>query len=261
MRGTVAAVLRAWCVVVAVSTFASAASAQTPPPGRPLAEPLAIDLAPGWIVGDRALANQAFTTRMGTGLADVLHPLGSRMSDSPYALIDFEHWRTPGLPNGNQQRTMADAVAGYFKTPLSPPSKAERSPAWKKGKVGTIAYDPANNRFRFDATITFDFDGDRHVNVQGLFHPKGLYVLAVWSDDAYHQQHGPALAAMRDSFRFTTGNVNPIESAKQSFLSKTRWFVGFIVVAVVAAQVVILVRERRQRRAERERLLDSVSSS
>lgn len=257
MRGTVIVAARVWCiVVVALSVLGPAASPQTAaPPARQLGPPLAIDLAPGWKVGERALAEQTFNTRVNTYVSNAIHLTGSRMSDMPYGLVDAEDWPTPGLPNAAQQRAIADAVAEYFRTPLTPPSKAERSPAWKRAKLSPIRYDPANNRFSFDATITYDFDGDRHVNVCGLINADGMFVLGIWSDAAYHQQNGPALAAMRDSFRFTSGNVNPIESAKQSFLSKTRWLVGFILIAVVVVQVVVLVRERRERRAEREALI------
>ncbi|RYG87464.1 hypothetical protein EON77_02110 [bacterium] len=208
---------------------------------------LQVDLPADWRRGDARLAGQAFNTYVSRGVVDAIHPVGSRMTDLPYGVVDVTT-RYAGVPTPAMQDDYAATLAEGYGSAINPPSKSDRPPSWKRSKVSSVRHDYTNRRFEFDATVTYDFVGDLHVRVVGVFNAKDFAVLTLWSDDAYDKARGGELDAIRRSFRFALA-ATPPPSMKEAFLSKTRWLMGFVIAAVVGLQVWVLVRERRERRA------------
>lgn len=208
---------------------------------------VAIDAPSDWLTTPDALARQAFFTRPGAAFEHALHPSGSRASDLPYAIVE----RTGGLagvPTTQQQLRWAEAMAATFAVAMSPPSKADRPPAWTRAKVTKPRVYRNTARFEFEATLSYDSGGDRTVRVAGVFGTSDVVTVAIWSDSTYEAQHAAELSAMQSSFRFATP-IAPPPTIKEAFLSKTRWFFGFVIAGVVGLQIFVLVRERRERQA------------
>jgi hypothetical protein len=212
-----------------------------------LVRELQVDVPAGWVRGDPRIVGQAFANAMGRSVEEAIHPSGSRVTDRPYGVVDLSSPYV-GVPSVAMQNDWAAKLAEGYASAIGPPSKSDRPPSWKKSKVSSIRHDYVNSRFEFDATITYDFIGDLHVRVAGVFNADHFGVLTLWSDAAYDDRHAAELTAIQRSFRFGPGAAPPV-SMTEVFLSRTRWVMGFVIAGVVALQIWVLVRERRERRA------------
>ena len=231
---------------IVLALFLLAALGAAPLATLELPPDLALETPSDWLLSPDMIARQGFFTRPGTTFDHALHPSGSRVSDLPYALVERAGGMS-GIPNASQMNGVAQQVTANFAKALSPPSKADRPPAWTRSTVSPVRVDARNARFEFEATLSYDSGGDRIVRVAGLFGPTELVTLTIWSDAPYADAHANELGAMQSSFRFAAP-APPPRTMADAFLSKARWLMAFVILGIVGLQIFVLVRERRERR-------------
>lgn len=240
------------------------APAQSTKPSTPnvvdLGQGFLIDLPPGWVRTGGPVVSSAFTPRSGGGISDILHPAGSRPTDLPYSVAETVVYGGGLLnPTQTQQRQMVDQVANFYTTAFNPPSKADRPPAFKSAKVSPVNFDPTSGRYSFTVVAKYDLVGDFVIEVSGAFGPRVFLVNAIWTDADYHQDHAAMILAMRDSVRL--GSL-PTKAAQAGAAVKrtAQIAVAAVIIALIVIQAMILLKSRRERRAEELRLLATFDS-
>lgn len=212
-----------------------------------------IDIPSDWTMAGRSVIGQAFAQRSGSYLSDVLHLKGARPTDLPYATVEQIGYSGMINPPATQQHQLAQMVADYYATAFTPPSKADRPPLFKSATVTPVAFDPVSRRFTFGVTVKYDLIGDQRVEVAGCFGTTMFVVTSIWTDADYYDANRPALLAMRDSLRLGTP---PAQAAASVVLKRTAQIgVAALVLALVAVQVMILLKNRREKRLAEERVL------
>lgn len=218
-----------------------------------------IDIPADWRPVPRELLSPAYSNRAGAAVNHAFHLAGSRPTDLPYATVEYL-WYGGGMtnPTATQQAQLAQQVAAYYSTAFNPPSKADRPPLFKKATVTPVSFDPANRRFTFSVVAKYDMLPDVHVEVSGCFGNDMFTICSIWSDDTYHDANKSKLLAMRDSIRLGTKPV-PMNQAGAMFKRTAQVAGAVAVLALVGIQVWVLLKNRRERRAEEERLLSSTN--
>ncbi len=215
-----------------------------------------IDVPADW-TSSGGIAAQGFARRAGAHLSDILHPKGSRPTDMPYATVEQVGYTGFVNPTATQQQQMAQQVADYYATAFNPPSKADRPPMFKSASVSPVSYDPLTRRFTFSVVAKYDMLPNRHIEVSGIFTPTMFCLVAIWSEADYYDANRPAILAMRDSLRTGTPPA-PAQVVGVVFKRTAQFGVAAVVLALVAVQVYILLKSRRERRAEEARVLGQI---
>ena len=237
-----------------LALFATQAHAQTaaPPPAPPApvvtdaGDGCVIDLPANWTRSGELVTQQGFLRRADATLVATFHPIGSRPTDLPFALL--EQFRTLQNPTQAEQAEAAEMVRSYYLTAIRPPSKADRSAGWKRATVTPVVHDYRNRRFSFRATVHYDVGGDYHVEVAGAFGLRGAAVISTWYDDATKVTHGKEIASIPASLRLAAGTP-PLSPGQR--LKRVAQVAGVVLIVLVAGvQAFVLIRERRQRRQE-----------
>lgn len=212
-----------------------------------------IDIPGDWTITGRGVLNQAFAQRSSAYLSDVLHLKDARPTDLPYATVEQIGYRGMTSPTATQQQQLAQMVADYYATAFSPPSKADRPPLFKSATVSPVVYDASNRRFTFSVVVKYDLIGEQHVDVAGCFGTTLFVVTSIWTDGDYYDANRPALIAMRDSLRL--GSPPARDAAGAAFKRTAQVVTGVVVLALVGVQVMVVLKQPRERRAEAQRLL------
>lgn len=224
-----------------------------------LGDGFVMEIPADWVATTRAALSAAFATRAGATLTDAFHPPGSRPTDLPYATV--EQLRYAGLrnPTATQQRELADQILTYYQTAFNPPSRADRPPSFKSAIVSPLVFDSINRRFHFSVVAKYDLIPDRTIDVAGCFGPSGFTIVTVWCEADDRTTHLPAIVAMRDSIRLGTPVVKP--ATPGVILKRTAQIGGvLLIVVVVGVQVLVIWRERQQRRADMQRIFSEIES-
>ena len=241
-------------LIVLLVTLPRLAIAQSASTGTPvpiaLAKNFAVDAPPTWAPMTNVIApGNAFKARTDAAVSAVLQRVGQRPTDMPYAIV--ETWiPDDGLakPAVFTRQELVDRIVEYYRTALNPPSKADRSPSWRKARVSTVRYDSIAQRYSFDATLNYDTVGDIHVVVSCVFDGPRVLIFSGWSDAAFDAAHPRELSAIRDTLRVTNASGATVVSPGAYLVTIAQVVVGLFVIAIVVLQLVVLYRDRRERR-------------
>jgi hypothetical protein len=214
-----------------------------------------IEVPTNWSRAPQAILPSAFNPRAGAAVSDVFHLTGSRPTDLPYATMEIiDYGGGFSNPTATQQQQLAQQVADYYATAFNPPSRADRPPLFKSAKVTPVTVDTANSRFTFSVIVKYDMIGEQHIDVSGAFGPSLMMLSSIWSDGTYYDANKPSVIAMRDSLRL--GSVAKAPMKAGAIIKLTVQAAGVLVIlALVIVQAYVLLKARRDRRAEEARFL------
>lgn len=241
-------------IFLLVLAIAHVASAQTTQPANADAS-LIVAMPKGWVKSSDLSTMAGLRHKSDSTLIATFHPEGSRPTDLPYALLESIPAPTNASVNG--LTASGDRLAAYFSAAIDPPSKADRPGTWKSAIVSKPQYFIANAFFTFRATIKYEggINGNvtYFVSVIGNFTPEKTTLLTIWTDDAGRSTQGEAielLAAKGLRENIPAANVPPPVSIRQRMTTIAKISGILLILFVVGVQLLVVWRERRQRRAE-----------
>lgn len=239
---------------IAIVLFAlSAATAQTTLPANDDGT-VVLDVPAGWVKSSDLATSSGFRARPDATLVASFHPDGARPTDLPYALLEHFSDAVPATTLTNMGAS-ADFVAAYYATALDPPSKADRAGTWKDATVSKPILDLTHRYFTFRATIRYEGGiggkATYYVSVVGHWEGSAMTVLSTWSDDDARTKHGAAINLLStNAMHDNTAAAVPVVSFEQRAVQLAKISGVLLILFIVGVQVFVIVKERRQRRAE-----------
>lgn len=245
-------ILIALLLVVAIASQAFAARGTAPSTIKAdAAGNVMLDLPDGWIKSSDAATLAGFKGRTDSELIATFHPEGSRPTDMPYALLERLMGTSGGVFKNPYQA--ADVAAAYYTSAIDPPSKADRAGTWKSSTVSKPVWN--GTFFSFRATIRYEggINGNAtyYVNVLGSYVDEQALLLSTWADDEARASHTAALNAFADNALHPPIAKTAPTVSFQERLTRMAKIAGVILILfVIGVQLFVLLRERKQRRAE-----------